>query len=193
MKSAISRIIGGDRIRKSKSRRPLEGVDGLEVRTLLSGGMVVNSGSLVMIMPASSGPNTTIVSDQQHGGTTMLDVNLNGSNNYFSVTQITSVYYKGSSASGPQTFEDSTSLNVTALGGSGANVFEGGAGQDTFIGGSGSNTFDAGTGSDVLQGGYGTNVFNLNPTGSAVIEELGGSNAVNVPQGATGSYIIVQL
>jgi Ca2+-binding RTX toxin-like protein len=193
MQSPFGRISSRDRSRKSRSRRPLDGIDGLERKDLLTGGTVVNAGSLVMIMPASSGLNSTIVSYQQHNGTTMLDVNLNGSSNYFSATQVTSVYYMGSSASGPQTFQDSTSLNVTAFGGSGTNLFEGGAGQDTFIGGSGSNTFDAGTGSDVLEGGYGTNVFNENTTGSGIIEELGRTDTINVPQAATGSYIMVEL
>jgi Ca2+-binding RTX toxin-like protein len=191
MQSAFGRIRSRERGRRSRSRRPVDGVDGLERRDLLTGGSVVGGGAFVLVMPAPTGPNTTVVSYQQVNGTTMLDVNLNGSDNYFNASQVTSLYYLGYSASGPQTFEDSTSLNVYALGGSGNNVFVGGSGNDTFIGGSGSNTFDAGTGFDVMVGGFGSNVFNENATGFGIIEGFGGANSINAPTGQTGGYLIL--
>ena len=89
-----------------------------------------------------------------------------------------------------QTFEDTTSLYVSAFGGSGTNFFQGGAGQDDFYGGSGSNTFDAGIGCDVMVGGNGHNVFNENATASGEILEVGNQNTVNVPPHAVGSYAV---
>jgi Ca2+-binding RTX toxin-like protein len=118
----------------------------------------------------------------------MLDVQLNGTNNYFSLTQVGIVYYKGSGASGAQTFQNTTSVFTEAWGGSGANLFEGGTGEDEFIGGSGSNTFDAGSGFDVLIGGSGANVFNENAAGSGFISELGTQNTVNAPTDSASSY-----
>lgn len=192
MQGVSGRIRGCERGRRSRAFRPIDSVDGLERRELLTGGSVVDAGPFVLVTPASTGPNTTVVSYQQHNGTTMLDVNLNGIDQYFNAFQATSLYYLGSSASGDQTFEDNTRLNVIALGGSGTNVFEGGAGNDTFIGGSGSNTFDAGTGFDIMVGGPGASVFNESATGSGVIEECGGFNSINAPPNQTGSYMIIQ-
>lgn len=191
MPSAFGRIRNGERKCRSRSRRPVDVVEGLERRDLLTAGSVLGSGSYVMVTPNSTGPNTTVVSYQQYNGTTMLDVNLNGSDHYFSTSQVASVYYLGNSASGSQIFQDSTHLSVYALGGSGTNLFEGGSGNDTFIGGSGSNTFDAGTGFDMMEGGSGSNTFNENATGSGIIELCGGTNTINPPSGGTGGYVIL--
>ena len=158
---------------------------------MLTGGSVVSEGALVIVTPAASGTQTTTVSYQMHNGSNMLDVNLDGVAHYFSPSAITSLDYLGNSASGSQTFEDSTTLSIYAFGGSGTNLFEGGSGTDAFFGGSGSNTFDAGTGFDQLVGGFGTNVFNENAAGSGIIEEAGFSNTVNVPPGETGAYFII--
>ena len=121
----------------------------------------------------------------------MLDVNLNGTANFFSLSQVAFVYYEGSGISGTQTFMDSTSLHTVAWGGSGSNLFQGGSGQDEFFGGSGSNTFVAGSGFDVLVGGTGANVFNENASGSGEIFEVGTQNTINAPQVTTGSYMII--
>lgn len=191
MQSAFARIRDRKRGRRSRPRRPVDDVDGLERRDLLTGGSVVGGGAFVLVTPAPTGPNTTVVSYQQVNGAMMLDVSLDGSDNYFNASQVSSLYYLGNSASGSQTFEDSTNLNVYALGGSGANVFQGGSGTDIFFGGSGSNTFDAGTGLDLMIGGSGSNVFNENATGFGIIEEFGGTNAINAPPGQAGGYVIL--
>jgi RTX calcium-binding nonapeptide repeat (4 copies) len=179
--------------RRGRARpRQLEaGVERLESRGLLSGGSVVLSQGLVTITPASVGPNIAVVSYQSHNGASMLDVNLNGVDSYFSLSQVGFVYYKGSGTSGAQTFVDRTSLHTVAWGGSGTNVFQAGSGQDTCFGGSGSNTFYAGSGYDVLVGGAGPNVFNENAVGSGQILKVGLQNSVNVPRDATGVYWIV--
>ncbi|MGC8640312.1 MAG: hypothetical protein ACP5XB_10605 [Isosphaeraceae bacterium] len=176
---------------RARSRQVDANVERLESRGLLSGGSVVLSQGLVTITPASVGPDLAVVSYQTHNNATMLDVNLNGVDNYFSLTQVGFVYYKGSGISAAQTFVNRTSLHTVAWGGSGTNVFQAGSGQDTFFGGSGSNTFDAGTGFDVFIGGAGPNVFNENPTGSGEILLMGHQNTVNVPPNATGVYWIV--
>jgi len=174
-----------------KPRRLEATVEGLEGRQLLTGGSVVQNGALAIITPASTGPNVAIVSYQSHNGVKMLDVNLNGANDYFSLSQVAFVYYEGSGISGAQTFEDSTSLHTVAWGGSGSNLFQGGSGQDDFFGGSGSNTFDAGNGYDVLIGGTGANVFNENASGSGEIVPVGTQSTIIVPPGATGQYTII--
>ncbi len=174
-----------------KPRRLEATVEGLEGRQLLTGGSVVQNGALAIITPASTGPNVAIVSYQSHNGVKMLDVNLNGANNYFSLSQVAFVYYEGSGISGAQTFEDSTSLHTVAWGGSGSNLFQGGSGQDDFFGGSGSNTFDAGNGYDVLIGGTGANVFNENASGSGEIVPVGTQSTIIVPPGAAGQYTII--
>lgn len=173
------------------SRRPVDGVEGLERKELLTGGQVIGAGSFVMVMPAPSGTNTTVVSYQQVNGTTMLDVNLNGADNYFNASQVSSLYYLGNSATGSQTFADHTGLSVVALGGSGANVFEAGSGCDTFIGGSGSNTFDAGTGFDMMVGGSASDVFNENASGSGIIEAIGGAPTTNTAPGQAAGYVVL--
>lgn len=172
------------------SRRLEARVEALEGRHLLTGGSVVQNGALAIITPAATGPNVAIVSYQSHNAVKMLDVNLNGADNYFSLSQVAFVYYEGSGIAGSQTFEDSTSLHTVAWGGSGSNLFQGGSGQDEFFGGSGSNTFDAGSGFDVFVGGTGANVFNENASGSGDIFEVGIQNTINVPQGSTGHYAI---
>jgi Ca2+-binding RTX toxin-like protein len=172
------------------SRRLEAQVDGLEARNLLTAGSVVQTPFLVTITPASTGPNVAVVSYQQVNGGTMLDVNLNGTNNYFALSPPPFVYYMGGSTSGSQTFENQTSLHSVAWGGSGNNLFEGGSGSDEFFGGTGANTFDAGTGVDLLTGGSGANVFNENATGSGVISEIGGTNTVNVQSGSAANYRI---
>jgi Ca2+-binding RTX toxin-like protein len=177
--------------RKSRSRRFEAKIEGLEGRNLMAAGSVVQMGGLVVVTPAPTGPNTAIVSYQSVNGVTSLDVNLNGANNYFSLSQVGFVYYEGSSASGAQTFENQTALHTVAWGGSGANLFEGGTGQDVFYGGSGSNTFDAGSGYDLLIGGSGGNTFNENTSGSGEVVEVGGTNSVGVPQNAPESYLTV--
>lgn len=166
-------------------------VQQLEGRELLSGGSVGLSQGLVTITPASVGPNTAVVSYQTHNGATMLDVNLNGADNFFSLSQVGFVYYKGSGFAGAQTFVDKTSLHTVAWGGSGTNVFQAGSGQDTFYGGAGSNTFYAGSGFDLLIGGTGPNVFNESARGSGEIFRIGTHNTVNVAQGGVGTYWVV--
>ena len=178
------------RDQKAKSRRLEARVEGLESRNLMTAASIVEVPGLVTVTPASTGPSTAIVSYQNVNGTTMLDVNLNGSDHYFSLTQVGFVYYMGSGSSGAQTFENDTSLHTVAWGGSGTNLFESnGNGQDEFYGGSGSNTFDAGSGYDVLIGGTGSNVFNESATGSGVILELGSENTINIPPGSCGGYL----
>jgi Ca2+-binding RTX toxin-like protein len=176
---------------RARSRRLDARLEVLEARSLMTGGSVVQTGGLVTITPASTGANTAVVTYQSVYGTTMLDVNLNGRDHYFSLAQVGFVYYLGSHAAGAQTFENNTSLHSVAWGGSGTNVFEAGTGSDEFFGGSGSNTFDAGSGFDVLIGGTGANVFNESLTGSGLIVEAGNSNSINVPPEATGTYRVV--
>jgi Ca2+-binding RTX toxin-like protein len=158
----------------------------------LTWGSVVQVGGLVTVTPASSGPNVAIVSYQNVNGTTALNVNLNGNNFDFSLSQVGFVYYEGSGVGGSQTFQNTTSLHTVAWGGSGTNLFESsGNAEDEFFGGSGSNTFDAGSGFDVLIGGSGPNTFNESLTGSGLILEVGSSNTINVPAGATGQYYVI--
>jgi Ca2+-binding RTX toxin-like protein len=196
MRSVFGRNLGigrSDQIGRDHKRRARQmeaRVEGLESRNLMTAGSVVLTPGLVTVTPSSTGPNTAIVSYQNVTGTTMLDVNLNGNDHYFSVGQVGFVYYMGSGSSGTQTFQNSTSLHSVAWGGSGTNVFEGSTGQDEFFGGSGSNTFDAGSGYDVLIGGTGTNVVNENATGSGVIVEVSRNTTINVPPGHSGSYQI---
>jgi Ca2+-binding RTX toxin-like protein len=191
MRSIFGRLFGTDRGKRNRgatSRRLQARVVDLESRGLMTGGTVALSGALLTITPTTSGPNTTIVSYQIHDGASMIDVNFNGANNYFSTSQVGFVYYLGYGSTGPQTFEDSTSLHEVAYGGSGPNVFEAGSGQDDFYGGNGSNLFVAGTGYDVMVGGNGANTFDENSGGSGEIIEVGVSSTVNVPTGASGSY-----
>jgi Ca2+-binding RTX toxin-like protein len=180
---------------KTAERRREFRVEALEARNLLTtAGSVVQSGSLVTINPATTGTNVAVVSYQNVKGTNMLNVNLNGSNYDFSLSQVGFVYYEGSSISGAQTFQNLTSLHTVAWGGSGTNHFEsGGNAQDEFFGGSGTNTFDAGTGFDVFFGGSGANTYNESLTGSGEIIESGTSNIINVPPGATGTYYVMRL
>ena len=165
-------------------------VDRLECRDLMAGGSVVLSGGLVTVTPSSIGPNTAIVSYQNVNGTTKLDVNLNGVNNYFGLNAVGFVYYRGSGISGAQTFENETGLHTVAWGGSGPNLFVSTTANDEFFGGSGTNTFDAGTGIDWLVGGSGANVFNENALGSGEIIKAGSNNTVNVPPSSTGTYYV---
>ena len=156
----------------------------------MTAGSVVQSSGLATITPASTGPNVAIVSYQQVNGSTMLDVNLNGTNNYFALSQVSFVYYMGSSVGGSQTFDNTTGLHTIAWAGSGVNTFTGGSGQDEFVGGSGVNDFNAGTGYDMLIGGNGTNVFDEG-AGTGVIVEIGSQNTVVASSGPGGSYEII--
>ena len=97
--AAIGRMARDSRTRQSTGRRLPAAVEGLETRSLMTAGSVVLSPGQVVITPASTGPNTTIVSYQNVNGALMLDVQLNGANNYFRLTQVGIVYYKGSGAS----------------------------------------------------------------------------------------------
>jgi hypothetical protein len=192
MRPVFGQLFGIGRTHNSRSRRLQARVEGLEARSLLTAGSVVQSGALVTVTPASSGANVAIVSYQNVKGTTLLNVNLNGSNFDFSLSQVGFVYYEGSSVGGSQTFQNETSLHTVAWGGSGSNLFESSGGaQDEFFGGSGSNTFDAGSGFDLLIGGTGPNTFNESLTGSGEILEVGGSNTINHPAGATGDYYVI--
>jgi Ca2+-binding RTX toxin-like protein len=179
----FSRISATRHNQRSRSRRIAANAECLESRNLLTG--VVQSGVFVFVTPASTGPNTAVVSYQSVNGVAKLDVNLNGVNNYFTQSQIGYVYYEGSGASGSQTFQNLTSVMTEAWGGSGSNLFEGGSREDVFFGGSGTNTFDAGTGFDEMIGGAGTNVYNENSAGSGVIITEGTSNTINTPTSST--------
>jgi Ca2+-binding RTX toxin-like protein len=192
LRPVFGRLFGISRTHKSRPRRLQARVEGLEIRSLLTVGSVVQSGGLVSITPASSGANVAIVSYQNVKGTMELNVNLNGSNFDFSLSQVGFVYYEGSGVGGSQTFQNMTSLHTVAWGGTGSNLFESSGGaQDEFFGGSGSNTFDAGSGFDVLIGGSGPNTFNESPTGCGEIVEVGSTNTVTVPPGATGFYYVI--
>jgi RTX calcium-binding nonapeptide repeat (4 copies) len=172
----------------ARSRRLAAGLETLESRNLLTAGSVVLSPGLITVTPSSAGSNIAIVSYANVNGQKMLDVNLNGNDNYFNPTQVGAVYYMGSGTSGAQTFENGTSVHTVAWGGSGSNLFEGGTGSDEFIGGTGSNTFYAGSGFEVLVGGSGANTYNENAAGLGVISESGTSNTVNVPSGPAPDY-----
>jgi Ca2+-binding RTX toxin-like protein len=175
------------------SRRLEAQVEGLESRNLMAAGTVSQSAGLVTITPAPTGPNVAVVSYQHVNGSTMLDVNLNGTNNYFALSQVSFVYYMGSSVGGSQTFDNTTGLHTIAWAGSGENTFIGGSGQDEFIGGTGTGTniFDAGTGSDMLIGGNGDNVFTESASGSGTIIELGSQNTIMSPSGSGGNYEVI--
>jgi Ca2+-binding RTX toxin-like protein len=186
-------IVGAKQLgrnQKARPRRLQPGVDGLERREVLTGGSVVQMGALVMVTPdASAASNTAIVSNQTVNGSPMIDVQLNGVNNYFAPGSLIQVTYFGNGTGGNQTFENDTSVYTIALGGSGTNTFKGGSLGDTFVGGSGTNTFDAGTGFDDMIGGSGTNVFNENASGSGVINLIGGTNTMNKPTKTSGFYL----
>jgi Ca2+-binding RTX toxin-like protein len=182
MRSVFSR-------RPARERRLEARVEGLESRNLMTtAGSVVMSPGLITVTPASAGSNIAIVSYANVNGQTMLDVNLNGNDNYFNPARVGAVYYMGSGASGAQTFENGTSLHSVAWGGSGSNEFIGGTGSDEFIGGSGANTFDAGSGLDLLVGGSGANTFDENAAGFGIISESGASNTINAPSGSSPDY-----
>jgi hypothetical protein len=192
MQTECGRLFKISRPHKSSSRRLVACLEGLESRSLMAAGSVVQSGGLVTVTPASSGANLAIVSYQNVKGTTELDVNLNGNNFYFSLSQVGFVYYVGSGVGGSQTFQNTTSLHTVAWGGSGTNLFESsGNAQDEFFGGSGTNTFEAGSGFDIFIGGSGSNTFNESLTGSGIILEVGANNTVNVPSCATGNYNVI--
>jgi Ca2+-binding RTX toxin-like protein len=184
-------FVGADgvgRDRKVQPRRLQPSVDGLETRALMTGGgSVALSGAEVVVTPAPTGPNTVMISYQQVGGVNKLDVNLNGSNNDFSIAQVGLVYFDGVGLSGNDTFTNTTSVTTMALGGSGTNVFTGGSGVDIFVGGSGSNTFYAGSGYDILIGGAGPNVFNLNSKGSGMVED----SPTDTINGSTANYLVI--
>jgi len=197
MQSVFGRQFGlgrTDRVardRKAKSRRLQPGVDGLESRNLMSAGSVTLSGGVVTVVPTSPlSQNTCIVSYQNVSGVTELDVNLNGVDNYFGLRQVGLVAFQGRGISTNETFTNQTGLTANAYGGAGTNVFTAGSGINVFYGGSGSNTFNAGKGYDRLVGGSGTNAFNLSATGTGMVIEEGGSNAVrNDPPG--NNYIVI--
>jgi hypothetical protein len=174
-----------------QSRRLEARVEGLESRNLMTSGSVALTPGLATITPASTGPNVAIVSYQQVNGSKMLDVNLNGTNNYFALSQVSFVYYMGSGAGGSQTFDNTTSLHTIAWAGSGVNTFTGGSGQDEFIGSSGVNDFNAGTGYDMLIGGNGDNVFSEAAGGSGIIIELGSQDIVVPPSGSGAGYDVI--
>jgi Ca2+-binding RTX toxin-like protein len=156
-----------------------------------TGGSVTLSGGLVTVMPNSTiSSNTAIVSYQTVGGVKEVDVNLNGTDHFFGLSQVTEVQFIGTGTSSNETFENNTGLTTVATGGSGNNLFVGGSGTDIFGGGSGSNTFDAGTGDDIMVGGSGTNVFNESATGSGIVIESGSQSTIDDPSGATGSYSV---
>jgi hypothetical protein len=191
LRPVFGQLFGIGRTHQSRSRRLQACVEGLEFRSLMSVGSVVESGGLVTVTPVSSGANVAIVSYQNVKGTMELNVNLNGSSFDFSLSQVGFVYYEGSGVGGSQTFQNMTSLHTVAWGGSGSNLFESsGNAQDEFFGGSGSNTFDAGSGFDVFIGGSGPNTLNESLTGWGEFVEVGNNNTVNVPAGATGDYYI---
>ena len=96
----FGRTLSVGRNRGARPRRLRAGVEDLESRNLMTGGSVVQTGGLVTVTPAPSGPNTAIVSYHSVNGTTMLDVNLNGTDHDFSLSQVGFVYYMGSSSSG---------------------------------------------------------------------------------------------
>ena len=73
-----------------------------------------------MITPASVGANVAVISYQTVKGTPELNVNLNGTNFDFSLSQVGFVYYQGSNIGGSQTFQNMTSLHTVAWGGWGA-------------------------------------------------------------------------
>ena len=192
MQAAFGRLFKNGRYHKSTSRRLVARLEGLESRNLMAAGSVVQSGGLVTVTPASSGANVAIVSYQNVKGTVELDVNLNGNNFYFSLSQVGFVYYEGSGVGGSQTFQNTTSLHTIAWGGSGTNLVESsGNAEDEFFGGSGTNTFDAGSGFDMFIGGSGSNTFNESLTGSGAMLEVGANNTVNAPSGATGNYNVL--
>jgi len=196
MQSVFGRQFGlgrTDRVardRKAKSRGLQPRVDGLEGRALLSGSVAVSAGVVTVVPDSSVSQNTCIVSYQNVSGVTELDVNLNGVDNYFGLRQVGLVAFQGRGISTNETFTNQTGLTANAYGGAGTNVFTAGSGINVFYGGSGSNTFNAGKGYDRLVGGSGTNAFNLSATGTGMVIEEGGSNAVrNDPPG--NNYIVI--
>ena len=131
LRPVVGRLFGIGRTEKSRSHRLQARVEGLEFRSLLTAGSVVQSGGLVTITPASSGTNVAIVSYQNVNGTTEVGVNLNGTNFDFSLTQVGFIYYEGAGVGGSQTFQNMTSLHTVAWGGSGSNLFESSGGART--------------------------------------------------------------
>lgn len=173
---------------KARSRRLQPCLDRLETRALMTGGgSVTLTGGEVVISPAPSGRNTVTISYQVVGGIQGLDVNLNGTDNDFSLSQVNLVYFNGTRLASNVTFTNTTSVTTEAFGGFGTNVFTGGSGVNMFGGGSGSNTFNAGSGYEILIGGTGPNVFNLSSTGSGIVE-LGLTDTIN---GSTANYLVI--
>lgn len=183
------------RDRKAQRRQLQPSVDGLEERKVLTAtgaGSVVQAGILVIVTPSTTpGVNNNVtVSYQQVSGVMKVDVNLNGTDNYFTMGRVAQVLFEGSGTSNNDTFTNKTGITSIVYGGNGNDVFYGGSGIDDFYGGSGTNTFYAGTGYDMLEGGSGSNTFDLNATGSGTIYDHAG-DTINDPPGMTGTYQII--
>jgi Ca2+-binding RTX toxin-like protein len=174
------------RDRKARPRRLQPSVDGLERRDLLTGSVTLSAGVVTVLPDSAARQNTAIVANGTGTHAGQLDIQLNGTDNYFAAGSVMMVFFDGYGLNTDVTFQNNTSVTTIAYGGNGTNVFSGGSGVDEFIGGSGSNTFNAGTGFDILAGGSGTNVYNES-SGSGMIFEVGSHNTIH---GGTGSYSV---
>jgi Ca2+-binding RTX toxin-like protein len=69
-----------------------------------------------------------------------------------------------------------SSSSAQLYGGSGNNIFIGGAGDTLMVGGKGNDQFYAGSSHDVMIGGGGANYFDCGPNGNGVILDFNAKN-----------------
>ena len=178
------------RERRARQRCFHTRVERLEDRNLMAGGSVVLAAGLVTITPASTGPNTAIVSYQNVSGTKMLDVSLNGSSHYFGVATVGFVYYEGSGVSAHRLLKmkpASTRSRGAAL----ARISSWAPPATTTFSAARAPTRSTRAAElTCSSAARATNVFNENAAGTGDIIEVGSSNTVNVPPGSTGTYYI---
>lgn len=151
------------------NRRRRFGIESLETRTmmaadLLNGTLTIvgtNANDNIQVEVAVAGPHTG-----------ELQVDINGTQSFFTVAQVTSISIDGLKGNDTITVDDNVVIATTIHGGKGNDTIKGGGGTDTIYGEWGNDTIDGSLGNDTIDGGVGNDTIH----GGAGDDHLAGGN-----------------
>lgn len=134
------------------NRRRRFGIESLETRAMLAADLLngtltiigTNANDNIQVQVAVAGPHTG-----------ELQVDINGTQSFFDVAQVTSISIDGLNGNDTITVDDNVVVNTTIHGGKGNDTIKGGGGDDTIYGDAGNDTIDSSAGNDTVFGGSG--------------------------------------
>jgi Ca2+-binding RTX toxin-like protein len=172
--------------RRRASKRLVPGVDRLETRKLLTGGIKLSYGQLGIV--GSAGHDSATVEISGNNVVATLTTSAGTISKSFPSVEVFKIVFKGNA--GDDWFQNNTAIPSDAWGGKGNDTLIGGSANDRLFGEAGNDVLDGRGGDDRLVGGEGSNTL-LGGAGNDYLLGQQRGTGKNVMDGGSGRDVMV--